>query len=141
MTPPSAERLKQGVVQTLITWLCNNHHNRVSLRDLVKSAPIAGQKWYWFHKDDTYGRTDIVDKTKIIELYGKTPTPANSCMTHPCDPRAPSSPITNTNKPMYGKLHENRTPLPGLMETTRTSKATQQKQKRTETPKKKPYYS
>ena len=56
------------------TWLCGNHHNRVSLRDLVKSAPIAGHKWYWFHKDDTYGRTDIVDKTKIIELYRKTPT-------------------------------------------------------------------
>jgi len=60
--------------QTFITWLCNNHHNRVSLRDLVKSAPIAGHKWYWFYKDDTYGRTDIVDKTKIIELYRKTPT-------------------------------------------------------------------
>jgi len=40
----------------------------------VKSAPIAGHKWYWFHKDDTYGRTDIVDKTKIIELYRKAPT-------------------------------------------------------------------
>ena len=40
----------------------------------MKSAPIAGHKWYWFHKDDTYGRTDIVDKTKIIELYRKTPT-------------------------------------------------------------------
>ena len=60
--------------QTLITWLCDNHHNRVSLRDLVKSAPVAGRKWYWFHKDNTYERTDIVDKTKIIELYRKTPT-------------------------------------------------------------------
>ena len=39
----------------------------------MKSAPVAGHKWYWFHKDDTYGRTDIVDK-KIIELYRKTPT-------------------------------------------------------------------
>ena len=45
----------------------------------------------------------------------------------------------NANKPMYGRLHENHTPLPGLMETTRTSKATQQK--RAETPKTKPYYS
>ena len=73
------ERLLKGITsqkswQTLITWLCNNHHNRVSLRTLVKSAPIAGHKWYWFHKDNTYGRTDIVDKTKIIELYRKTPT-------------------------------------------------------------------
>jgi len=45
------ERLLKGITsqkpwQTLITWLCNNHHNRVSLRDLVKSAPIAGHKWY-----------------------------------------------------------------------------------------------
>jgi len=110
-----------------ITWLCNNHHNRVSLRDLVKSAPIAGHKWYWFHKDDTYGRTDTVDKTTIIviELYRKHP-PANSYTTRHPYPHAPSSPITNTNKPMYGKLRENHTPLPGLMEATRTSKATQQ---------------
>ena len=40
---------------------------------------------------------------------------------------------------MYGRLQENHTPLPGLIETTRTSTATQQK--RAETPKKKPYYS
>ena len=75
------ERLLKGITsqkpwQTLITctWLCDNHHNQVSLRDLVKSVPIAGHKWYRFHKDETYGRTDIVDKTKIIELYRKTPT-------------------------------------------------------------------
>ena len=72
-------------------------------------------------------------------LYIHTyPPPANSCTTHPY-PRAPSSPITNTNKPMLWETTSNHTPLPGLMETTRTSKATQQK--KAETPKTKPCYS
>jgi len=63
-------------------------------------------------------------------LYIHTyPPPANSCTTHPY-PRAPSSPITNTNKPMLWETTSNHTPLPGLMETTRTSKATQQKRRR-----------
>jgi exonuclease III len=72
-------RLIQGITsqkpwQTLITWLCGTNHKSNSLRDLTKSAPIPGHKWYWFREDDTYGRTDIVEKTKVIQLYRKTPT-------------------------------------------------------------------
>ena len=127
--------------QTLITWLCNNHHKRVSLRALVKSAPIiAGHKWYWFHKDNTYRRTDIVDKTKIIELYQKTPT---------------GELLHDTSLPPRSLLPNHEYEQAHVWETTRKSHApprcdgdnqnqqshSAEDEERAETPKTNPYYS
>jgi len=59
--------------------------------------------------NDTYGRTDIVDKKNIErererERNTHRGTPARHIL-------APALP-PHTNKPMYGRLQENHTPLP-----------------------------